>query len=130
MKTYCFDTHALYFWVTGQHVTPQFQEFFDRELDRNRLWVSSICFWELALLVKKGRLEMENIVAWKEQVCQNSAIPVIDPTANNMISSTLLPAIHKDPFDRILIAQALNHNAVLVTRDTIFTQYSVPTFWM
>jgi len=44
--------------------------------------------------------------------------------------STLLPDYHKDPFDRLLIAQALNSNAVLVTRDKEMSKYAVETFWL
>lgn len=40
-----------------------------------------------------------------------------------------LPLIHKDPFDRMLIAQALHHDLVLVTRDTLIKRYAVKTLW-
>lgn len=47
-----------------------------------------------------------------------------------MIESTLLPDYHKDPFDRLLIAQAMSNNALLVTKDKTISRYTIETFWM
>ena len=47
-----------------------------------------------------------------------------------MIKSVQLPDFLKDPFDRLLISQALSNNATLVTKDKIIQRYSVPTYWI
>jgi PIN domain nuclease of toxin-antitoxin system len=60
----------------------------------------------------------------------SSPVVILEPTPADMIDSTLLPDHHQGPFDRLLIAQAINNNAILVTRDRTISQYSVETFWM
>jgi PIN domain nuclease of toxin-antitoxin system len=47
-----------------------------------------------------------------------------------MIDSTFLPPHHKDPFDRLLLAQAQHNNWILVTRDKLMQAYNVPQFWV
>lgn len=129
-KTYLFDTHALIFWHNTQAVSEAFLRFFDTEERRGTLCVSSVSFWEIALLVKKGKLALPDVHVWKNELLSNSAIRVIDPTASDMIDSTLLPDHHNDPFDRLLIAQCRRWNYTLVTRDQQMGAYEVEQFWL
>ena len=124
------DTHALVFWSMAQHVSEQFVAYFDEQSRQGNVLVSSISFWEAALLAKKGRLEIEDVHGWKNELVEHSNITLIDPTAADMIDSVLLPDHHADPFDRLLIAQASREQARLVTRDRLFARYAVETFWM
>jgi PIN domain nuclease of toxin-antitoxin system len=129
MRSWCFDTHGLYAWATA----TVFQEYVQADLDRRvaagQLWVPALCFWELALLARKGKLEIADTARWKEQVCLASGITVVDPTAEDMIASTLLPDLHRDPFNRLLAAQARRHGATIVTRNALVSQYEVETVW-
>jgi PIN domain nuclease of toxin-antitoxin system len=127
---YLFDTHALIFWVNKESVSEEFIRFFDRQERQGTLYVSSISFWEIAFLVKKGRLEMADIHAWKNDLLSNTNIRMLDPNAAEMIDSTLLPDHHKDPFDRLLIAQARSGGFRLVTKDRHIQAYDVQCFWM
>lgn len=128
-KRYLLDTHALVFWVEKEQVSPGFIEFFDMQSRKGNVYVSSISIWEIALLKKKGRLEIEDIHRWKDDLLAHSAVKMIDPTTSDMIDSTLLPDHHKDPFDRLLVAQAINSGAVMVTRDEMMSRYSIQTLW-
>lgn len=127
---YLMDTHALLFWQSKQVVSTQFIQFFDEEAEKGRLFVSSISFWEIALLVQKGRIAPMDVHAWKNELLQNSKLQVISPSPTDMIDSTLLPPHHKDPFDRLLIAQTINNNFLLVTKDQAMSGYQVPLFWI
>ncbi len=55
---------------------------------------------------------------------------MIDLSASEMIDSVLLPNIHKDHFDRILISQANQNSLLLVTKDQDIQKYEVKTFWV
>ena len=127
---YLFDTHALLFWNNGEFVSEGFVTFFDDQAQKGHVYVSSISFWEIALLVKKGRVSMSDVHAWKNEILSNTDIRLVEPSASEMIYSTLLPDYHKDPFDRLLIAQARQNNLVFVTKDKDIRQYEVEVFWI
>ena len=129
-KAYLFDTHALIFWNNNESVSEEFIRFFDNQANKGNLYISSISFWEIALLVKKGRMSMSNVHGWKNEILSNTNILLIEPSASEMIHSTLLPDHHKDPFDRLLIAQANQNSLRIVTKDRKIDKYEVETFWM
>ena len=125
-----FDTHAFIALCNRQSVSDKFIKYFDKQEQLGNILVSAISFWEAALLVKKGRLELEDVELWRIQLFANTGLIFIEPTASEMIKSVQLPDFHRDPFDRLLIAQALNNKATLVTKDRIIKRYSVPTYWI
>lgn len=129
-RRYLLDTHTLIFWAETTEISAEFIDFLDEQQALGRLFVSSISFWEAALLVKKGRIAVADVHAWKNDLLGNTNLQMIDPTADEMIESTALPDHHKDPFDRLLIAQALRRDMLLVTRDADIQQYAAPCFWM
>ena len=79
---------------------------------------------------KKKRVAIADVHAWKNDLLGNTNIQVLNPTAAEMIDSTLLPDIHKDPFDRVLIAQANQRQCILVTQDQHIQQYQVQHVWL
>jgi PIN domain nuclease of toxin-antitoxin system len=127
---FLFDTHALIFWVNRTGVTDEFIQFFDNHDRQGTLRISSISLWEIGLLVKKDRIAVKDVHAWKNNLLISTNIQLIEPTAAEMIDSTLLADHHKDPFDRLLIAQAHSHKLALVTKDALIQQYDVETFWI
>ena len=127
---YLFDTHALIFWSSKNWVSNDFIIFFDTQALAGNLFVSSICFWETAFLAKKGKIEIRNVHEWRTSLLENTNIKIINPSASDMIDSTLLPDHHKDPFDRLLIVQASRQEAFLVTKDPAMSKYSVKTYWI
>ena len=127
---YLFDTHALIFWSNKESVSDDYIIFFDKQEQKGNIFVSSVSFWEIALLAKIGKIEIRDIHAWKNEILNNTNIALINPTASEMIHSTLLPDHHKDPFDRLLIAQAYRHQLLLVTKDIHIQKYPIQTFWI
>lgn len=127
---YLFDTHALIFWRTRKTVSDEFIKFFDQQDQIGNLFVSSISFWEMALLAKKGKIKVDDLEEWRNELLANTNLVEIYPSASEMINSVQLPDFHNDPFDRLLIEQALSNKATLVTKDTIIKKYQVPVYWM
>lgn len=128
-KGYLFDTHALVFWHGREGVSDEFVRFFDQRQRQGAVYISSISFWEIGLLVKKGRLWLDDVHGWKNELLGNTQLRLIDPSAAEMIDSTQLPEHHKDPFDRLLIAQARHRDLLLVSRDQHMQRYEVAIFW-
>lgn len=123
------DTHAFFEWITGKGISLDVLRELDTYADSGLVFVSHISFWELALLCKKGRIEIDNISEWKEEVMEKAPARFISPSVDDMIRSTLLPDYHVDPFDRLLVAQALSMHAIIVTRDALIKKYNVKTSW-
>ncbi len=130
MKQYLLDTHALIFWCHKIDVTEKFLAFFDQQAEQGNLFCSAINFWEIALLDKKGRISVPDIEQWHADLQAYSSLHIIIPSALEMIRSVSLPAIHKDPFDRLLVAQAQHHAMTLVSKDALVIQYDVQTIWL
>ncbi len=129
-KRFLLDTHALIFWSSKEWVSLEFLNFFDRLAAKGLVYASAISFWEVALLSKKKRIEIDDVHEWKSGLMENTNIQIINPSASDMIESTLLPDFHKDPFDRLLIVQASRLKASIVTKDSEILKYSADTFWI
>ena len=129
-QSYLFDTHSLIFWDNKEAVSKDYVKFFDQQDQKGKIYVSSISFWEISLLVKKGRIEIKDVHAWKNELLSNTNIRLIDPSASELIDSNLLPDHHKDPFDRVLITQANSRNLLFVTKDQTINEYDVSVFWI
>jgi PIN domain nuclease of toxin-antitoxin system len=129
-KGYLLDTHALLYWYAHYEVSKEFIAFFDKQVSLGQLYTSSICIWETALLVQKGRIVISHDMETWRNVLLESGIHLLDPTSIEMIDSVQLPRHHKDPVDRLLIAQAISHSLILVTRDQAIQAYNAAQFWM
>lgn len=95
----------------------------------NRLMLSLASVWELTLKESKGTLELsvpvrELVDRWRAN--GGLLLPIGLPHLYRVGS---LPSVHRDPFDRLLVAQALVENAVLLSDDADIHQYPVPTIW-
>ena len=127
------DTHTWIWWVSSpEQVSRDAQDAIDRAIDREEIFISSISSWEVALLVRKGRLELTMPV--EDWIARSEALPFVQfVPMNNRIAlrSNHLPGeIHEDPADRIIIATALTLGAPLVSKDTRIRDYPhVETIW-
>ena len=127
------DTHAWVWWVSGAEALPaKVTKALVRHREQGTLRVSSISVWEVAQLVKRGRLEMTMPV--EDWVARSEALPFLEfvPVDNRIaLGSTKLPgSFHADPADRIIVATARSLGATLVTKDEKLRRYEhVDTLW-
>jgi PIN domain nuclease of toxin-antitoxin system len=95
----------------------------------NTLLVSVVSVWEIVIKHQIGKLPLnrplEDIL--RDQLARN--IQVLDVNLGHVLAVRSLPIVHKDPFDRLLAAQAIVEGAVLVTADPVFGQYPVQVVW-
>jgi PIN domain nuclease of toxin-antitoxin system len=116
------DTHALYWWVNR---TPDKlgQQQIDVIETAESMAVSAMTCWEMAWLVKHGRIALKLPISdWLDQIEENgiAIIPVTRSIAERAVS---LPEHHKDPVDRIIIASAIEYKAQLLSVDGRFPEY-------
>jgi PIN domain nuclease of toxin-antitoxin system len=110
------DTHALIWVVEGNgRLGRRASRLVDAELQADRLGVASISFWEIAMLVKRGRLTVEpSVDQWRLRVL-GLGVEEIPLTGDVAISAVRLPDLHHDPADRLIVATAMATGATLVT---------------
>jgi PIN domain nuclease of toxin-antitoxin system len=96
----------------------------------NRLYLSAASGWEIALLQNLDRIELpddpQRFIPEAMQLLHVEPIPISFSTA---ISVAALPLIHRDPFDRIIIAEAEKEKMTVITKDAKFAEYGVQSLW-
>ncbi|HYN96251.1 MAG TPA: type II toxin-antitoxin system VapC family toxin [Pilimelia sp.] len=113
------DTHIVMWWLTDDPtLADEIKDRLDQELD---VYVSSATVWEVAIKQALGKLDPPDL---PEQI-RDSGFRLLDITAEHGIAAGRLPVHHRDPFDRILIAQAQLEGLTLITRDTHIQKYDV-----
>ena len=120
------DTHALLWWLQSSDRLGPLAIAALAE-PRNTAWVSAVTAWEIAIKTGLGRLDMDE----PPELCLPRAIAEsgfreLPVTLSHALSVRTLPPHHGDPFDRLLIAQALAEDMHVVTVDSAFAAYPVP----
>lgn len=97
---------------------------------RNEVLVSAATVWELTIKAARGKLELapDPATFFAEQMSINGFSP-LPVRAEHAVAVWNLPNHHADPFDRILVAQAIVESATLVTADQRLPAYPVPILW-
>lgn len=123
------DTHTFLWWATeptrlSPHVLALCQ---NRSTD---LIVSVVSLWEIQIKAQLGKLVLTTSIPALISTQQNiNNISILPVELAHVIQLDALPFHHRDPFDRLLAAQALCESAAFATADSIFTLYPVITIW-
>lgn len=118
------DTHAVLWWQIEDRRLSKAARHAIAQADI--VWVSAASGWEVAIKTALGRLQLEEPFAVTVAADDLTELPV---TLAHAARLGRLPAHHADPFDRVLVAQALVEGATLVTRDKALCAYGVPVLW-
>ena len=127
------DTHVWVWWVSGlEPLSTRAASLIDQAVRDRAILVSCISVWEVAMLVKRGRLALTMDV--EDWVARSEALPFLRfvPVENRVaLAAVGLPEpLHGDPADRIIVATARTLGATLVTRDERLWNYPhVNTAW-
>jgi PIN domain nuclease of toxin-antitoxin system len=119
------DTHAFLWWRQGSAQLPARIGECLRDPD-NDVVVSIACLWEIAI---KRALDKLGFAEDFEQVMAEEAFELLGITYAHLRTLGELPQHHRDPFDRLLIAQGLAERIPIVTGDPVFAAYGVPVLW-
>jgi PIN domain nuclease of toxin-antitoxin system len=120
------DTHTLV-WALSDD--PALGAGARSALAKSPFTASVVNLWELVLKARKpGALVADPLPWWNEFVI-GPRIPTLAIRTVHIRRLARLPELHKDPFDRILVAQALAESLTLATKDTILSRYGAPVVW-
>ena len=118
---YLLDTHVVLWWlVEPKKLSKKSRTIIEDK--QNNICVSSVSFWELSIKSALGPVNIpHNLLA----LLRHENFEIMPLEAEEALSVGDLPDIHKDPFDRMLVAQAKYNDLVLITRDKIITDYPI-----
>lgn len=123
------DTHALLWWLLDSPELSATARAAIATPDQ-RVLVSAASAWELATKFRIGKLpEAEDIVANLPQYLRKQRFEALPISVEHAMAAGQLLGAHRDPFDRMLIAQALIERAAVVTVDGVFAEYEVSVCW-
>lgn len=123
------DTHAFLWWLDGdRRLSRKARQLIGDEA--NAVLVSAASAWEITTKHRLGRLPGAAEVAADVGACVASQdFTPLDITLAHAQRAGLLPGPHRDPFDRMLIAQAQAENIPLVSNEAVFDQYGLRRIW-
>lgn len=123
------DTHAFIWWlIDPDKLSPKaFQVILD---PNNAIFVSSVSAMEISTKHNKGRLQqLDHLIEHLDEQISAMQFSFLDLNFKDALLAGSLDFDHRDPFDRMLIAQAINQNLTLVSNEQIFDQTSVTRLW-
>lgn len=111
------DTHTL-LWLVSSPTEIDADALAAVSKPETRVWVSAASAWEIAIKTRIGRLDGEALLSsWSDVIGGMSTDELAIESADAILAGRL-PWTHKDPFDRVIVAQALRRNLTVATRDT------------
>jgi PIN domain nuclease of toxin-antitoxin system len=122
--TLLLDTHAVLWLLAGDFRMRAIVDELGRP--RNTVLVSAVCIWEAAIKSALGKLSVPDDLPERLAEFAFERLPVTDAHAWGVRE---LPPHHNDPFDRLLVAQALQEHAAIVSADEVFDAYGVERVW-
>lgn len=125
---YLLDTHTLLWWLTKPKILSEsIRSLLD---DRsNDLLLSIVTPWELAIKTRTGKLDASQVLREIEHGQVKLDLSMLHAEVSQVIRAGMLPLHHRDPFDRLLAAQALDLRVPIISRDRVFDLYGVQRIW-
>ena len=119
------DTNALLWWRDGSSTLSKRAQDEIRD-PANDVTISIVSWWEIAIKRSLGKLQFLEVF---EDVMADEGFSLLPISYSHLSSLEKLPQSHRDPFDRLLIAQSLAENIPVVTNDRKFADYGITIVW-
>ncbi|MDQ7016131.1 MAG: type II toxin-antitoxin system VapC family toxin [Gammaproteobacteria bacterium] len=123
------DTH-IFLWLNSEPAKLSVKALEACSNPDNHLYLSLISLWEIQIKAQLGKLHLQS--SWQKMLevqRVENGLQTLPLSENHIKQLGQLPSHHKDPFDRLLIAQAQTEEMLLVSADGVFTAYDVDLIW-
>lgn len=117
---YLMDTHVLLWWLTDD---PRLGIRVRELLSTKPIWCSVVTPWEIAVKETLGKIELPPEF---DEALGSAGFIRLDVSFDHIKELRTLPLLHKDPFDRLLIAQSISEELILITDDHQIHRYNLP----
>lgn len=126
---YLLDTHALLWWLSDDdQLSSEARDIISNR--DNEIYVSAASAWEIATKFSKGRLPTASLILPDFLgIVNQEGFLELPINGAHMVRSAMLPGEHRDPFDRILAAQAIIENMALISIDEKIPSLGILTRW-
>jgi PIN domain nuclease of toxin-antitoxin system len=125
---YLLDTHAL-IWFANNDSQLSTTALSLIKGEKNTCFINVATLWEITIKSSLGKLDLKiGIEEFSKRVLKNG-IGITPISVNHLKIYEILPLHHKDPFDRIIIAQSIADNITVITKDKIFKAYTSNIIW-
>ncbi len=125
---YLLDTNALLFFLYDSGKLSKRASDIIYHNDE-KISVSIVSMWEIAIKSSIGKLEIKSSISKIAETCENEQFDILPIKPFHLDEIRRLPAIHGDPFDRLIISQAISENLVIITKDGTIPIYNVKVLW-
>jgi PIN domain nuclease of toxin-antitoxin system len=123
------DTHTFLWDLLGDHRSSRLAKQILKS-DEHELFFSLVSLWEFSIKIKTGKLNaLGSSVAYLRDAMENYSMQLLPIRYEHVLALETLPAHHSDPFDRLLIAQAITESLPILTYDAVFAAYPVKVLW-
>ncbi len=122
------DTHA-FLWYFQDSDRISFEVTAILESPVNKLNLSIASLWEISIKMGLGKLNLPVPFYELQSILDQFLIKILPITFTDTEYYQSLPLHHRDPFDRILISQAINHSLVIISADVAFDAYPIQRMW-
>lgn len=131
MKRYLLDTHA-WLWAISEPKLLSSKVRAVLKDPQGMVYFSLASAWEISIKRSLGKLELTNVTdldVFITQINANAGVGTLPITLSDVCSVGVLPWHHRDPFDRLLVAQATSEHLTLISNDPQIAAYGVDVFW-
>lgn len=124
-----FDTHSFLWWNDALQMLPA-QVLTACQDSRNHLYLSVVGAWEIQIKQQIGKLTIQSPLSEMiERQVEVNRLRILPVRLEHILAIDQLPVLHRDPFDRLLIAQSMTEKLVLISRDRDIRLYNTDTLW-
>jgi len=128
MGNYLLDTQAVIWYFDGNKHLPAHIANTISDIS-NSVFVSRVSFWEISIKLNLGKLKLSVDLFTLMQQCENAGFFILGLENEHILELQELPLHHRDPFDRLLVAQCLTEDLKIISIDEVLDNYAVERIW-
>jgi PIN domain nuclease of toxin-antitoxin system len=128
MGHYLLDTHTAIWFFNGGNVLSETAKQIILDTSNSK-FLSIASVWELSIKIGIGKLDFAGKAAGFVRLAENNGFTIIPIKTSHLTAYESLPMIHRDPFDRLLVATAIAEQMSIITIDENIAQYDVSHIW-
>ena len=128
MSAYLLDTHTLIWFLHGDN-SLSVQARIEIENEKNVRFVSIATLFEIAIKLSLGKLSLKIDYSELKFILRKNDITILNVDIEDTSKLISLPLHHRDPFDRMIIAQGISNNLTIITKDPEFRNYPCAILW-